>query len=265
MTHSHSGLTTAGATSSAGASSFSHRFPETADIETSSDNYATRFAGPVGAWLLSIQERATLDMLRPFPGATVLDVGGGHGQLTPALVKHGYQVTVLGSDESCQHRIQSYIDEGNCQFRVGNVLGLPYPNDAFDVVISYRFLAHVIQWQKFLSELTRVSKQAIIVDYPTVRSINYISPLLFKLKKGVESNTRPFTCYQEKVITHYLKSLGLSPSERYAQFFWPMVLHRMIASPSISDFLEEKTRQLGLNALLGSPVILKMTKDSFIQ
>lgn len=50
---------------------------ETADIETSSEDYASRFAGAVGAWLLKTQEDATLRMLLPYPGATVLDVGGG--------------------------------------------------------------------------------------------------------------------------------------------------------------------------------------------
>ncbi|NEO49979.1 MAG: class I SAM-dependent methyltransferase, partial [Moorea sp. SIO4A3] len=57
-------------------------FPETADIETSSEDYASRFAGEIGAWLLKVQEDATLKMLTPYPKATILDVGGGHGQLT---------------------------------------------------------------------------------------------------------------------------------------------------------------------------------------
>ncbi|WP_293161374.1 methyltransferase domain-containing protein [Okeania sp. SIO2C9] len=53
---------------------------------------------------------------------------------------------------------------------------MPYPNDAFDVVISYRFLAHVTQWHKFLTELARVAKKSLIIDYPIVRSVNYLTP-----------------------------------------------------------------------------------------
>ena len=34
----------------------SNSFPETADIETSSEDYATRFAGKIGAWLLQVQQ-----------------------------------------------------------------------------------------------------------------------------------------------------------------------------------------------------------------
>ena len=29
-------------------------FPETADIHTSSDEYATRFSGPAGEWMLAV-------------------------------------------------------------------------------------------------------------------------------------------------------------------------------------------------------------------
>jgi 2-polyprenyl-3-methyl-5-hydroxy-6-metoxy-1,4-benzoquinol methylase len=235
-------------------------FPETADIETSSADYARRFAGPTGEWLLRVQADATLAMLKPYPNATILEVGGGHGQLTSHLVEAGHAVTILGSDESCQERIRPWLEAGQCQFQVGNVLAMPYADNAFDVVISYRFLAHVEQWQAFLSELTRVAKQAVIVDYPTLRSINYITPLLFSLKKGVEGNTRPYTCYSEPELLAFARSLGLSVGDRYAQFFWPMVLHRVLKQPQISALLEGSVRGLGLSRLLGSPVILKLVK-----
>jgi len=246
------------------------QFPETADIETSSEAYASRFSGPTGAWLLRVQSAATLAMLAPYPNASVLEVGGGHGQLTSGLIAAGHTVTVLGSDESCQTRIRSLVETGQCQFDVGNVLALPYADNSFDVVISYRFLAHVEQWQQFLSELARVAKRAVLVDYPTLRSVNYITPLLFSFKKGVEGNTRPYTCYDETKLLNYAQSLGLSVGnsrqerqhQRYAQFFWPMVLHRMLGKPQISSVLEGGARQLGLSKQFGSPVILKLTKQT---
>ena len=135
-------------------------FPETADIETSSDDYARRFSGEIGDWFLRVQEEATLRMLAPHPGAKILDVGGGHGQLTTALVRHGYQVTVLGSADACKQRIQKYVDENRCSFKVGNILDLPYSDQAFAVVVSYRLLPHVTQWKQFLSELTRVAQES---------------------------------------------------------------------------------------------------------
>lgn len=232
-------------------------FPETADIETSSEDYATRFSGAIGTWLLQVQEAATLKMLAAYPGAKVLDVGGGHGQLTKALIEQGYDVTVLGSADVCKTRIQPYLDQGQCTFQVGNVLDMPYSDNTFDVVISYRFLAHVAQWQQFLKELARVASQAVIVDYPTVRSVNAIAPVLFKFKKNLEGNTRPFVCYHEQEITDMYRSMGWSQDQRYSQFFWPMVLHRTLSQPKISAILEQIPRTVGLTRLLGSPIIAK--------
>jgi ubiquinone/menaquinone biosynthesis C-methylase UbiE len=237
---------------------FLSNFPETADIETSSNDYALRFFGEIGDWLLKVQEEATLGALAPYPNAKVLDVGGGHGQLTNALVQNGYQVTVLGSANICKTRIQSFIDQGLCSFKVGNILDLPYSNQAFDIVVSYRLLPHVTQWRQFLSELARVARQAVIVDYPTVQSVNYIAPYLFQLKKNLEGNTRPFTCFKESELLEVFKSLGFIRAERYPQFFLPMVLHRTVKSPALSRAVERFCRLSGLTSLLGSPVILKV-------
>src|SRR3972149_2530813 len=62
---------------------------EDADVETSSEAYARRFAGPVGEFFLEVQAAATLDLLRPWPGSSLLEVGGGHGQLTGPPVEAG--------------------------------------------------------------------------------------------------------------------------------------------------------------------------------
>ena len=238
-----------------------NNFPETADIETSSDDYASRFAGDIGAWLLKVQEQTTLRMLASHPQAKILEVGGGHGQLTGALIENGYQVTVLGSAEICKARIQKYLDANQCEFKVGNVLDLPYEDGAFDIVISYRFLAHVDNWEKFSSELGRVASKAVIVDYATLRSFNAIAPYLFKLKKGLEGNTRTFVTYVEKELMNYYQSIGLVKEKRYPQFLIPMVLHRALKSPGISSTLEGVLRLTGLTNIFGSPVITKFRKQ----
>lgn len=236
-------------------------FPETADIETSSDDYATRFAGDVGAWFLQVQEQATLRMLAAYPGARVLDVGGGHGQIAGALARQGYDVTVTGSDPVCSARIQPLVDEGQVRFEVANVLDLPYPDRAFDVVISYRLLPHVEQWQVFLAELTRVAGQAVVVDYPEVRSANAIAPLLFPLKKQLEGNTRTYTTFRRRELLDAFAEHGFREEARYPEFFFPMVVHRKLEKPGLSAALENASRAVGLTGWLGSPVILKLVRE----
>ena len=238
-------------------------FPETADIETSSDDYARRFDGKVGEWFLKVQEQATLEMLAPYPNATVLDVGGGHGQLTDGLVRSGCRLTVLGSSEECRARIQPYVEAGRADFKVGNILDMPYPDQAFDVVVSYRLLPHVTRWQEFLAELARVARKAIVLDYAEVRSINYAAPYLFRFKKQLEGNTREYTCFRQGDLLRVFNAVGFRPAARFPQFFVPMVLHRKLKQSGLSKAAEKVFRLTGLTALFGSPVILKVVRGGW--
>jgi ubiquinone/menaquinone biosynthesis C-methylase UbiE len=233
---------------------------ETADVETSSDDYALRFSGAIGSWFLNAQEEATLRMLAPHRGDSVLDVGGGHGQLIDGLIREDYRVTVVGSSDICKTRIQRYIDENRCSFKVANLLYLPFPSKSFDIVISYRLLPHVLRWREFVGELSRVARKVVLVDYPSARSANYFTPLLFRLKKRFEGDTRPFTSFRETQLLEAFASFGFERAARYPQFFLPMVLHRMLKSPKLSSVVERACRLSGATSLLGSPVILKLVR-----
>lgn len=240
----------------------SSSFPETADIETSSDEYASRFSGAAGQWMLDVQERVTLELLRPLHARTVLDVGGGHGQLALPLVREGYDVTVLGSDASCEHRIRSLTAEGRAHFLVGNVIKLPFPDRSFDAALCFRLVTHCQQWPALIRELCRVASKGVIVDYPTSQSVNAIAPALFHAKKKFEKNTRTWTLFRHEEIRGAFAQCGYRLDARRGQFFFPMVVHRMLKSRPLSSGLEAASRTLGLNHCLGSPVIVRMIPSS---
>lgn len=228
---------------------------ETPDIETSSEGYARRFAGPVGAWFLARQEAAVRRMANCWPGASVLEVGGGHGQVTGALIRDGHSVTVLGSDASCRRRIQPWCERGECQFMTGNLLDLPYSGEAFDVVVSLRLLPHMEAWPRLISELARVAKYAVIVDYPTLRSLNCLTPALFSAKRSLEGNTRPYRLFRQRELLAAFERQGFALREREPQFVLPMVLHRVGKLPQASAAVERFCAGLGLRGTFGSPVI----------
>ena len=232
-------------------------FPETADIETSNDDYATRFRGATGAWMLKVQERGVLRLLAGAvaPGATVLDVGGGHGQLAHPLADAGYEVSVIGSAPSCRHRIADLVDAGRCSFEVGNVVALPYPDRSFDAVVAVRMLTHCSVWPQLVKEMCRVSRGPVVTDYPTSQSLNAIAPALFKAKKKFEKNTRTWTLFRHRQVREAFAAAGFRETGRYAQFFLPMVVHRALKCRPLSAFLEGCCRCLGLTRLWGTPVI----------
>lgn len=230
-------------------------YPETADIETSSDAYATRFAGAAGQWMLEVQERLTLAMLADRPGISILDVGGGHGQLAVPLCRDGYRVTVLGSAESCRRRVAGVVASGRCAFLTGNVIDLPFADRSFDVVISFRLLTHCVAWPVLIKELCRVARQSVIVDYPTSQGLNAIAPALFGAKKKLEGNTRHWRLFQHREVREAFAAQGFREVRRSPQFFLPMVLHRVLRSRVASAGLEGVCRALGMTRRWGSPVI----------
>jgi 2-polyprenyl-3-methyl-5-hydroxy-6-metoxy-1,4-benzoquinol methylase len=230
---------------------------EAADVETSSEGYARRFTGPVGAFFLDVQARTTLDLLAPWPRASVLDVGGGHGQITGPLVEAGYDVTVFGSAELCRERVREWVDAGRARFRSGDLLALPWPERTFDAVVSYRLLPHVERWQELAAELCRVARRALIVDYPTTRSVNVVSGALFGVKKGVEGNTRPFTVFRDAEVAAAVAAGGFRVTARRPQFLFPMALHRALGLAPLSRVLESAASGVRLTRALGSPVILR--------
>jgi 2-polyprenyl-3-methyl-5-hydroxy-6-metoxy-1,4-benzoquinol methylase len=233
---------------------------EDADVETSSEGYALRFEGPVGRFLLERQAEATLDLLRSFPGANVLDVGGGHGQLTGPLVDAGYAVAVLGSDASCEARLREWTAAGRARFVAGDLLAPPLPDRSFDVVLSYRLLPHVRRWPELVAGLARLARRAVIVDYPTRRSVNAAAFILFGLKKGVEGNTRPFAVFSDAEIEAAFAAHGFAPTGRRPQFFFPMALHRGLRSAGVARSLEGAAAALGMTRAFGSPVILRLER-----
>ncbi len=235
-------------------------YPETADIETSSDAYATRFRGATGAWMLGVQARAVLGLLkgRVAPGARILDVGGGHGQLAVPLIRAGYRVRVIGSAPACRHRIEADVASGACGFDVGNVIDLPYPNDAFDAVVSVRMLTHCGQWERLVAECCRVSRGPVITDYPTGQSLNAVAPALFQAKQKYEKNTRHWRLFRHQEVAAAFGRVGFVRTGRRAQFFLPMVLHRILKCQPLSASAEWFCRALGFTHVWGTPVVVRM-------
>jgi 2-polyprenyl-3-methyl-5-hydroxy-6-metoxy-1,4-benzoquinol methylase len=233
---------------------------EEADVETSSDAYARRFAGPVGRYFLDVQARTTLELLRPFAGASVLDVGGGHAQLAVPVAEAGHAVTVYGSRDSCGERVRGLVAAGRAAFRAGDLLHAPWPDRAFDVVLSFRLLPHVARWRDLVRELSRLAGRAVVVDYPTRRSVNAVSEAFFAMKKGVEGDTRPFTVFRDAEIEDAFAASGFAVTARRPQFVLPMALHRAARAAPLSRAIEGGLRAAGLTRALGSPVVLRLER-----
>ena len=220
------------------------------DIETASDNYASRFTGAAGRFFLQVQERIVLDFLgqlstRPL---NILELGGGHGQLTGALLKAGHQVCVHGSTAACFERLgklkSQYPDQ--LSFVESAIFSVPRADRSFDAAVCIRLLAHVPRWPEVVAELTRLAAQAVVVDYAPASGFNAFYRLLFSLKRALEGNTRTFLRQTPTEIEGAFSRCGYTVTEESREFFLPMVLHRKLNSEGASGRLEAFSHSLGL-------------------
>lgn len=227
-----------------------------ADVETASADYASRFAGPAGRYLLGAQEQATERLLAPFAGGSVLDVGGGHGQLLALYRRLGMSVRLHGSDPVCFARLDAAALAG-VETLVAPPERLGLDDASVDVVVSVRLVPHTDDWPALLSEFCRVARQAVIVDYPSTRSLNGLTPLLFAFKKRLEGNTRTYLSFAPRQIHGCFADAGFGRIDEIKQFFLPMVVHRQLGGGALARTAEAVSRRLGLTALLGSPVMVR--------
>jgi ubiquinone/menaquinone biosynthesis C-methylase UbiE len=230
---------------------------ETPDIETSSADYARRFAGSAGKYLLQVQTRAVTAALAELPPGTALDVGGGHGQLVDPLRALGWKVTVHGTDAACETNLRLLHGKMDCEFLRGDLHALPVPDRSFDLVIAVRLISHVEAWPKLLAQMCRVARCSVVVDYPSKLALNALTQMLFGLKKSLEGNTRAYMSFSRDELSRELVKHGFCVQRQVKQFFLPMVVHRICHGSAPLRAVERLLRWTGLTALGGSPVILR--------
>jgi SAM-dependent methyltransferase len=227
------------------------------DVETASDLYARRFDGPVGELLLGAQTTALRDLLAPFHGASVLDVGGGHAQAAALLVADGHHLTVTGSEASCRVRLDRLLPAGSFAFERAPLDVLPFPDDSFDVVVALRLLAHAPRWETLLAELCRVSREALVVDYPPRSGLHRMARPLFAWKRAIEQDTRPYRTFAPGTVERACEALGWELTAERRELLLPFVLHRLLGAPRLSGRVERAAGRLGLTRRWGAPVLLR--------
>ncbi len=104
-----------------------------------------------------------LGIERFMPGARVLDVGCGTGRHMQ-LMKHfgvGQYVGLDRSSASLEIARQVAKDDGFDRFRPleGDLFKIPFPDDSFDVVVSWGVLHHTPDPYRGLAEMVRVCKR----------------------------------------------------------------------------------------------------------
>jgi ubiquinone/menaquinone biosynthesis C-methylase UbiE len=187
--------------------------------------------------------RRFLKLLRPPPGAQLLDAGCGVGYHTLAFARHGLRCTGVDIsagilEEAGRNAARAGLN-GRVAFRNQPLERLDFPSGTFDVVHCRGVLMHIPEWEKALAELCRVLKpggKIVLLEANTAALEARLVRLLRRLRKArsrvvatpgglefwSEKDGQPFVVRVADLtyLTGRLKRLGVRPLHRIATEFW---------------------------------------------
>lgn len=138
------------------------------------DDFSTAYERPRGAGYHRLLDELELDVVLPrCKDQRVLEVGCGTGLILEHLAKHAQRA--VGVDLS-PGMLQSAHRRG-LQVAVGSATQLPFADNSFDLVCSFKVLAHVPDIRAALSEIARVTRPGgqMVLEFYNPWSLRYLA------------------------------------------------------------------------------------------
>ncbi|PYR30194.1 MAG: hypothetical protein DMF89_14780 [Acidobacteria bacterium] len=215
-----------------------------------------RFGGTIGEHVAAEQAAVLLEFVGDVRGRTVLDAGTGTGRAALLLAQQGAAVTGVDASEAMLGvaRERTAQLRGKIRFLPGDVHALSFPDRSFDVVISLRVLMHTPQWKQSLAELCRVAARAVVVDYPSARSLALWQSLGRKALYTCGVRTEPYRVFRDAEIEREFNRHAFQIRLTHRQFVLPIAFHKALGSRALTERSEGLLERVGLLKWCGSPV-----------
>ena len=203
------------------------------------ETYDRWFTTPVGALVKHYESELILDLLKPGPGEFILDAGCGTGVFTFDILSAGSHV--IGLDLSLPMLRRAMEKAGRCPFEVvvGDMLTLPFPEDAFDKVVSITSLEFIEDGRAAIDELFRVTKRGGCV---VVATLNSLSPWATRRE---EEAKKGHPLFQEAIFRSPDEMLSLAPVNGVVR---TAIHFRKDDDPKIAPEIERKGQEEGLTS-----------------
>ena len=109
--------------------------------------------------------RALDSVLPTTPPRRVLEVGVGEGEISDRVRERYPEATVVGIDLLDKELAVQWRQRGAIG-AFADVAQLPFPDDAFDLVLGIEVLEHVASPGRALTEIRRVGRQSFVLSVP---------------------------------------------------------------------------------------------------
>lgn len=227
-----------------------------ADPEVARTFDQERFGTGVGEWIKQTQEQVVFSRLPDVSGWKVIDVGAGTGRFTIAFLERGSTVVACDASEEMLKVLRSKVTNPALETKQVDAQHLPFPDHSFDCAVSFRMLMHVVDWKRALTELCRVSRDWIVIDFPPRRGFLRFAPLLHSLKKPFSKNLQAYKVLSVYEVQEVLRSQKYEVHAIDAGYFLPIAVHRILRSTTMMRLVEKGFAAIGVTRHFGSPVTI---------
>jgi SAM-dependent methyltransferase len=133
--------------------------------------YEAWYHTPRGAWIGNAEFSLMQSLLRPAPGARLLDVGCGTGWFSRRFAGHGLQVTGIDPDPAALAYARS--QGGEVSWMEASATALPFSDNSFDYSMAVTSLCFINDVQQAVQEMWRVSRQGMVLGLLNRHSVLY--------------------------------------------------------------------------------------------
>jgi ubiquinone/menaquinone biosynthesis C-methylase UbiE len=159
----------------------------------------------------------------------VLDVGCGCGSSTAKLSPYCKKITAIDFSSELIDRCKRENQKPNIIYLCMDGRNIQYPDKSFDLVVEQYSLHHVLEWEKVLEEMIRVSSKHILIQEPID------DPRSEEKKNTIRAQELFLEVQQEVGYSHY-SYLKLDSLIQYFERKKMSIENRIIKSDRLIDF-----------------------------
>lgn len=199
--------------------------------EDVAEEYDVKRFSKGGRFIDRRERQAVLEAVGPAEEKNVLEIACGTGRFTVMLANRGADIVGLDISsamlEQGRKKARAAGVDDHIEFLRGDAARLPFPDDAFDVVLAMRFFHLADTPAKFLAEMARVSRDQVVFDtfndFSTRVVYNWLLPMGSRL-------------YSHDEVRRLVEGAGLSLDTAAHDFVLPYGFYRNMPNSLAGEF-----------------------------
>lgn len=121
---------------------------------------------PLQRFLIGRFLDAVVELTQSLQLTSILDAGSGEGFVSQRILEMRPDVTIVGLDLDQDAMLRGQDIHPGINFARGDVYALPFADNSIDLVLCNEVLEHLLQPQRALAELQRVSRRYCLLSVP---------------------------------------------------------------------------------------------------